>query len=41
MMNVSVGLLEGCSAVEVELSGAFTDPAGKSYAAGRHRLTLG
>src|SRR5262245_52255448 len=39
MMNVSVGLLEGCSVVEVELSGVFTDPAGMSYAAGRHRLT--
>jgi len=38
-MNVSVGLLEGCSALEVELTGTFTDDAGRHYAAGRHRLT--
>ena len=38
-MNVSVGLIEGQSAVEVELIGTFTDIAGKSYNPGRHRLT--
>ena len=37
-MNVSVGLLEGRSAVEVELTGTFTDTRGKSYNAGRHKL---
>ena len=39
MLNVSVGLLEGLSAVEVELTGTFTDSSGKSYTAGRHRFT--
>ena len=38
-MNVSVGLIEGLSAVEVELTGRFTDAAGKTYDAGRHRFT--
>lgn len=38
-MNVSVGLLEGIPAVEVELTGAFADSAGRPYAAGRHRFT--
>ena len=38
-MNISVGLIEGRSAVEVELTGTFTDSNGKSYAAGRHRFT--
>ncbi|MGB8682555.1 MAG: SpoIID/LytB domain-containing protein [Candidatus Binatus sp.] len=37
-MNVSVGLLEGRPAVEVELTGTFTDTRGKSYNAGRHKL---
>ncbi|HYL59895.1 MAG TPA: SpoIID/LytB domain-containing protein [Candidatus Acidoferrales bacterium] len=37
-MNVSVGLIEGQSAVEVELTGAFADAAGKPYSAGRHRF---
>jgi stage II sporulation protein D len=36
---VSVGLLEGLSAVEVELTGTFTDTFGKSYIPGRYRLT--
>ena len=39
MLNVSVGLLEGQSAVDVELTGTFTDSSGKSYAPGRHRFT--
>src|SRR3984885_14911358 len=38
-MNVSVGLMEGMPAVEVELTGAFIDSAGKVYASGRHRFT--
>ena len=38
-MNVSVGLLEGQQAVEVELTGTFTDTFGKPYTAGRHRFT--
>jgi stage II sporulation protein D len=36
---VSVGLLEGQSAVEVELTGAFTDTSGKPYTPGRYRFT--
>jgi len=38
-LNVSVGLIEGQSAVEVELTGMFTDIGGKPYSPGRHRLT--
>ena len=39
-MNVSVGLLEEQSAVEVELTGGmFTDPSGKPYSPGRYRFT--
>jgi stage II sporulation protein D len=38
-MNISVGLMEGQPAVEVELIGMFTDAGGRSYAAGRHRFT--
>ncbi len=39
-MNVSVGLLERESAVEVELTGGtFMDQGGKSYSPGRHRFT--
>ena len=39
-MNVSVGLLEQQSAVEVELTGGmFTDPSGKPYSPGRYRFT--
>ena len=38
-MNVSVGLTEGQSAVEVELTGTFTDTSGKSYTLGRHSFT--
>ena len=38
-MNVSVGLMEGRSAVEVELTGTFTEASGKRYAPGRHRFT--
>jgi stage II sporulation protein D len=37
-LNVSVGLLEGQSAVDFELTGAFTDSSGKSYAAGRYKF---
>ena len=38
-MNVSVGLLEGQAAVEVELiGGAFADLRGNRYPPGRHRL---
>ena len=35
-MNVSVGLIDGLSAVEVELTGTFSDTSGKSYRPGRH-----
>ena len=38
-MNVSVGLMEGRSAVEVELTGVFTDASGKSFNPGRHQFT--
>ena len=37
-MNVSVGLIEGRSAVEVVLRGTFTDRSGKTYPPGRHRF---
>ena len=37
-MNVSVGLMEGRPAVDVELTGVFRDGSGKPYAAGRHKL---
>ena len=38
-MNVSVGLIEGQSAVELELTGTFTDTSGKPYTPGRYRFT--
>jgi stage II sporulation protein D len=38
-LNVSVGLIEGRSAVEVELTGTFTDTSGKRYTPGRYRFT--
>jgi SpoIID/LytB domain protein len=38
-LNVSVGLLEGRAAVEVDLAGAFTDTSGNQYAPGRYRFT--
>jgi SpoIID/LytB domain protein len=38
-MNISVGLMEGRPAVEVELTGEFKDASGKAYGAGRHTLT--
>ena len=38
-MNVSVGLIEGLPAAEVELRGAFTDTFGKSYTPGRHSFS--
>jgi len=38
-MNISVGLMEGRPAVQVELIGAFTDSEGKTYNGGRHRFT--
>ena len=38
-MNVSVGLIEGRSAIEVELTGTFTDTSGKPYTPGRYRFT--
>ena len=37
-MNVSVGLVEARSSVEIELSGTFTDSEGRRYNAGRHRF---
>ena len=37
-MKVSVGLIEGLSAVDVELTGTFTDASGKPYNAGRYSL---
>jgi SpoIID/LytB domain protein len=38
-LNVSVGLIEGQPAVEVELTGSFTDASGKPYSPGRYRFT--
>jgi stage II sporulation protein D len=38
-LNVSVGLTEGRSAVEVELTGTFTDGSGKAYTPGRYQFT--
>ena len=38
-MNVSVGLIEGRSTVEVELTGTFTDTSGKPYTSGRYGFT--
>jgi SpoIID/LytB domain protein len=38
-LNVSVGLIEGQSVVEVELIGTFADASGKPYTPGRHRFT--
>jgi SpoIID/LytB domain protein len=37
-VNVSVGLVEERPAVEVELTGAFTDIAGRPYCPGRYRF---
>src|SRR5438552_13594607 len=38
-MNVSVGLMEGRPAIDVELTGVFIDSAGRSHASGRHHFT--
>src|SRR5215470_8662641 len=38
-MNISVGLMEGRSAVEVELIGNFAGSDGRDYSSGRHRFT--
>jgi len=38
-MEVSVGLVEGLGAVEVELLGDYADDAGNRFAPGKHRLT--
>jgi stage II sporulation protein D len=38
-VKVAVGLMEGRSAVEVRLTGTFTDHSGKTYAPGRYRFT--
>jgi len=38
-LNVAVGLIEERPAVEVELTGTFTDARGKAYAPGRYRFT--
>ncbi|MFZ0676346.1 SpoIID/LytB domain-containing protein, partial [Candidatus Binatus sp.] len=38
-MKVSVGLIEGQAAVEVELTGTYADTSGKSYSPGRLRFT--
>jgi stage II sporulation protein D len=38
-LNFSVGLIEKRSAVEVELTGTFTDASGKKHASGHHRFT--
>jgi SpoIID/LytB domain protein len=37
-LNVAVGLVEARPAIEVELTGAFTDAAGKPYSSGRYRF---
>ena len=39
MVKVSVGLIERQPAVEVELTGTFTDASGRSYSPGRYRFT--
>ena len=38
-MNVAVGLIREKPAVEVELTGTFTDALGKPYTSGRYRFT--
>jgi stage II sporulation protein D len=38
-VNVSVGLLEGQGAIEVELTGSFRDSTGRLLDPGRHRFT--
>src|SRR5436309_1711018 len=38
-LNVSVGLIQGRTAVEVELTGTFTDTHGKPFTQGRYRFT--
>jgi stage II sporulation protein D len=38
-LNVSVGLIEKHSAVEVELTGTFADSSGKPYSPGHYRFT--
>jgi SpoIID/LytB domain protein len=38
-LNVSIGLIEGQSAVDVELTGTFTDTSGKPYTPGRYSFT--
>jgi stage II sporulation protein D len=38
-LNVSVGLVEGRPAIEVELTGAFMDASGKQYSPGHYRFT--
>jgi stage II sporulation protein D len=38
-LNVSVGLIEKHSAVEVELTGRFADSSGKPYSPGHYRFT--
>jgi stage II sporulation protein D len=38
-LNVSVGLIEGRSAVDVELTGTFTDSSGQPYAPARYNFT--
>jgi stage II sporulation protein D len=38
-LKVLVGLIEGQSAVKVELTGTFSDTSGKPYTSGRHRFT--
>lgn len=40
-MRVAVGLVEGQSSVEVELTGTFTDATGATLGPGRHRLAGG
>ncbi|HYB91989.1 MAG TPA: SpoIID/LytB domain-containing protein [Candidatus Binataceae bacterium] len=37
-MNVSVGLVEGRPAIEVELTGGFADSSGRAYPSGRYRF---
>jgi stage II sporulation protein D len=38
VLNVSVGLIEGRPAVDVELTGTFTDTLGEPYTPGRYRF---
>src|SRR5690242_18801346 len=37
-MNVSVGLMEACDSIDVDLIGNFVDSNGRTYGSGRHQF---